>query len=287
VRDRLHTARNLWLTRHPVTFNEKVRYRMARDRRPLLVTFADKVAVTDHVAARIGEHYLPRRFATASDLASIDRNELPREFVLKASHLSGGVVIVWDGAPIANTVPAPSDDFPRVVIRPSRVDWDALARLTDGWMRARYRPGPYGEWAYWGVPPRIVVDELLLDASGRLPDDYKLYVFDGTCRFVNVIADRFGSYRDLWFTPDWTPIDASGGSRAQQGTAARPSALEEMLEIASALGRGVDFVRVDLYDCGDRIVFGELTNYPAAGTDRFPNPTLDIEMGRAWRLARR
>ena len=38
-----------------------------------------------------------------------------------------------------------------------------------------------------------------------------------------------------------------------------------MIRIAETLGAETDFVRVDLYDLGDRVVFGELTNTPNAG----------------------
>ena len=48
----------LWRTRKPTTFREKVRYKMLRDHRDLIVTFADKAAVRDHVASVIGERYL-------------------------------------------------------------------------------------------------------------------------------------------------------------------------------------------------------------------------------------
>ena len=40
----------------PTTFSEKVRYRMAVDRRAILVTFVDKVAVRRYVAERVGDH---------------------------------------------------------------------------------------------------------------------------------------------------------------------------------------------------------------------------------------
>jgi hypothetical protein len=51
-----------WRLRHPSrsrTLNEKVRYKMLRNHRPLLVTFAGKEAVRDYVAAAVGEAYLP------------------------------------------------------------------------------------------------------------------------------------------------------------------------------------------------------------------------------------
>lgn len=45
-----------------------------------------------------------------------------------------------------------------------------------------------------------------------------------------------------------------------------------------------DFVRVDLYDLGDRVVFGELTNYPGRAIPRFEPAALDLELGRHWRI---
>ncbi|MBJ7386137.1 MAG: hypothetical protein JHC55_16800, partial [Mycolicibacterium sp.] len=43
-RSRLVRALRLWRTRKPSTFRDKVRYKMLRDRRALVVTFADKAA---------------------------------------------------------------------------------------------------------------------------------------------------------------------------------------------------------------------------------------------------
>ena len=58
--------------------------------------------------------------------------------------------------------------------------------------------------------------------------------------------------------------------------------LEKMLDVARRLTAGVDFVRVDLYNLNERIVFGELTNYCAAGLSEFDPPEWDREFGRFW-----
>ncbi|MBN9099980.1 MAG: hypothetical protein J0I49_17980 [Pseudonocardia sp.] len=41
--------------------------------------------------------------------------------------------------------------------------------------------------------------------------------------------------------------------------------MPEMIQVAERLGAGTDFVRVDLYDIDGRVVFGELTSFPAGG----------------------
>lgn len=50
-----------------------------------------------------------------------------------------------------------------------------------------------------------------------------------------------------------------------------------MIELAERLGGGTDFVRVDLYDLLDRIVFGELSSFPAAGDSPFEPETFNLE----------
>src|SRR3954452_23161387 len=65
----------LWHTRRPRTFREKVRYKMLRDHRPLMVTFADKAAVRAYVAGAGGASYLPRAHAIVDaprDLHGVD-----------------------------------------------------------------------------------------------------------------------------------------------------------------------------------------------------------------------
>ena len=61
-RSRLVRAVRLWRTRDPRTFRDKVRYKMLRDHRDLVVTFADKAAVRDYVARMVGHQYLPKIF---------------------------------------------------------------------------------------------------------------------------------------------------------------------------------------------------------------------------------
>ena len=55
-----------------------------------------------------------------------------------------------------------------------------------------------------------------------------------------------------------------------------------MLEIARKLSEGSDYVRVDLYNVGGRVVFGELTNYPHAGYLRFDPPKWEEIFGAYW-----
>jgi hypothetical protein len=271
-----------------VTFNEKVRYKMLRDRRMLLVTFTDKVAVRDYVAAVVGERYLPRSYGVLSDPAELWTLELPKSFVVKPTHGSGAVVAVHPDAPMDATLPSPDEHWACTRVRPDALDRQSFENLARSWLRRRYGNGINGEWAYNFVPPRLLVEEHLSGPGGDIPADYKFFVFHGRCRYVQVITARFGPQTEDFFLPDWQHLPLRANAlRAADPVPARPDRLEEMISVAERLGRDTDFVRVDLYALADRIVFGELTNYPAAGHCPFSPERFDAEFGAHWKVPKR
>src|ERR1700712_3545534 len=104
-RSRIVRLARLWRTRGPKTFREKVRYKMLRDHRPLVVTFADKAAVRDYVAHAVGAFYLPRAYAILAAPAPLHGVDLPERFVVKPTHGSGAAVIVSGSAPADARLP--------------------------------------------------------------------------------------------------------------------------------------------------------------------------------------
>ena len=67
------------------------------------------------------------------------------------------------------------------------------------------------------------------------------------------------------------------------------SIAEPLLDLARDIGRlaaGFDFLRVDLYELPDRIVFGEITPIPTAGTKRIEPYEFDQYLGSLWKQPR-
>ena len=280
----------LWRTRRPRTFNEKVRYKLLRDRRPLLVTYADKAAVRDHVASVVGASYLPRLhhlLDEPADLAGLTDGCWPRECVVKPTHGSGTAVVVSAAAPADARLPDPRWSWVYAHVRPEHAPAEHVAALGRSWLSQLYGQGPNREWAYGHVPRRVLVEELLIGADGGVPDDYKFFVFHGVCRWVEVDRGRFEHRTQDFFTADWQHVPLSGGHPWSDPPPAPPARLAEMLEVAERLGRGTDFVRVDLYALPDRVVFGELTSFPAGGDSPFEPASWDTEFGRHWTVPRR
>ncbi len=269
---------------------------MAFDRRPLLTTFADKIAVRDFVTERLGREYLPETYGIYSRGRDIDWDPLPREFVLKASHGSGAVAIICDTAP-RGVLPTKTQgaSWGRIwCIHPDDVDRTELARIADGWLRLSYeyrsrRSLP--EWAYAGIPPRVMTQELLLGADGQLPHDYKFFMMNGECSAVQLVAGPFGERRLAHFSREWEHLHVtrpgSGFLPPHDEDLAPPTHLDGMLLAAHKLSKGIDFVRVDLYDLEDRVAFGEMTNYPSGGMLRFEPAEFDRALGARWQVPSR
>ena len=249
------------------------------------MTFADKVAVREYVARVAPACGFTTLYATTKDLRTVDRSTLPREFVIKASHASGAVLLVADWASPTQRTPRPADGLVRTTVQPDHLDWDLLCATTDAWLRTPYT-GPLGEWANMQVAPALLVEELLAGPDGRAPTDYKLWVFHGVCRVVEVACDRFDGLREVLFTPAWDVIVDLPTDLETAATIDRPATLTAMISIAERLGAATDFIRVDLYDVGGRVVFGELTNYPGGGSDVLTRKA-DERLGAYWNVPRR
>lgn len=63
-----------------------------------------------------------------------------------------------------------------------------------------------------------------------------------------------------------------------------PDNLTDMIKVAEELSKGFKFLRVDLYNVEDKIYFGELTFYPAAGMGAFVPEEWDEKLGNWIKL---
>ena len=256
--------------RHPRTFKEHLLVKMLFDRDPRLTLFADKLTAREYVNVKLnGEQTLTTLYGVVDTPFEIQGLALPDRFVMKPNHLSGAFKIVRDA---------------------SSVKSDELATLARSWLNTAHGVAPY-EWAYRGIRPRVLFEELLLEPSGELAIDYNFYCFGGEPRFVRVVRGKFGQdptvttydteFRQVpvWLTP-------SAFRRVNAETDPPPN-FDSMLEIARKLSEDIDFVRVDLYNLAGRVVFGELTNYPQAGYWQFDPPIWEERFGAYWPSIRR
>ena len=136
-----------------------------------------------------------------------------------------------------------------------------MRRVCRHWLRRTYAPQKH-EWAYRSIPRRILVEELLLGPDGKLPEDIKFHMYDGVCRPCTVETGRDGELLACHYTPEWQLYDRANETAARDGKLAperpRPVRLDAMRAVAERLSAGLDYLRVDFLDLGERFTMTEL-----------------------------
>ena len=246
---------------NPKGFNEKLQWLKLHDRRPEYTMLVDKYSVKQWVADRIGsEHVIPTyaRWGSAED---IDIADLPKRFVLKTNHDSGGVVIC--------------EDREKFDLKAARSKLARSLRSNYYWVGR--------EWPYKDVEPCVFAEEYLeSDTLGDLPD-YKLFRFTDGRIVTLLVTDRFtdAGLTKTFFDEEWKPLPISEGGHPTRPDAPAPEHFEKMKALTGRLAEGFPFMRVDFYESEGRLLFGEMTLYPNSGFERFDPEGWDAEFG-AW-----
>lgn len=283
--------------------------RMAVDRRTLLASMQDKVNTPRYAAtANIS---VAHRYLVTSNCAAVSSNGLPPDFVFKATHTSGCVLIVKQGRVVIHK-PCLSEA--------SEVGAEAstalLVTLCERWLSHRYESVRPKEWAYSQLVGGVLAEEVLQPPlmDGVAADDLKCYTVYGRTLFVQHSRARFGAdgavsrsgtatfydattlapRLDVRFDSGWHGMGAWVGMGSQPdrnasrwaGSRTIEQAVRACDRIASAAA--IDFVRVDLlfsrptkhHPAG--LTLGELTIYPFGGYPRFTPRSVDAQFAAAW-----
>jgi hypothetical protein len=241
--------------KNPRTFNEKLQWLKLYWRPDILTRCADKYAVREFVAEKIGSHILKRLHGVYRQPEEIDPAGLPDRFVLQVNHGSGQHIVCRNKADLV---------WPRV-----------MQQLRDYLRKNHYHYGR--EWCYKHIVPRILCEEYL-DANPLF--DYNFFCFNGVPRVVEVVSDRLGNPVAGMFDLDWNLLERRYTTVPTfDGPVARSAHFDRMVEYAAKLSEGFPFARVDFLDSGQRLSFGEITFYPRNGLNMFVPKSLDHFLG--------
>lgn len=254
--------------KNPQTFSEKLQWLKLYDRNPLYITMVDKYKVKNYVTNIIGKEYIIPTLAVYNNANEINFDKLPNQFVLKCNHDSKSVIVCKD-----------KNKFDKKA---------AIIKLSKALERNFYWYGR--EWPYKNVPSKIIAEQYMEDAETKELRDYKFFCFNGYVDNVMICIDRnIGDPKFYFFNDKWEllRINKRGLETPQNFTLEKPILIDEMFRIASTLSKNVPFVRVDLYNCNNKIYFGEMTLYPASGFDSNLLPETDKYWGSFIKFSKR
>lgn len=246
----------------PKTYNEKLQWIKLYDRNPLYTVLADKYAVRQYVADKIGQQYLIPLLGVWEKPEDIDFDTLPDQFVLKCNHDSGGVRICKN-----------KQEFDR---------YEDIAFLKKRLKRNGYISGR--EWPYKNIPKKIIAEQYMEDMKTAELRDYKFFTFDGKVKALFVAKDRQKAGEEVkfdYFDENYNLLPFRQVHEASSQLPEKPECFEQMKELAEKLATELPYVRVDFYEVNGKIFFGELTFFHHSGLVPFYPEQWDAIFG-SW-----
>lgn len=254
----------------PETLNEKILWLKLNDRTPLHTLCADKYTVRKYLSEKFGDNCLIPLLYETDNPDNISMENIPDEpCIIKASHSQGDMLIVRDK---------------------KALDLKRLKFEMKIWLK-RNLYYETQEWQYKDCKPRIIIEKLLQDRNGRIPNDYKLHFINGKLEFVYCSVGRETANKRNIYDANWNPLYFSWVEPHKDVTNIRgeeipaPESYEEMKRIGSEIAKDFPYyVRVDFYDVDGKLYFGEITFHHGSGFDMFKPVKFDIEFGRKLNL---
>lgn len=245
---------------NPKTFNEFICARKVRLDEYWLSKYTDKYEVREYVAQCIGEKYLNEIYGVYRCFDEIPFNMLPNQFVLRGTHGSGYNVIVKNK---------------------ENLDYKKTKKYVDSFLKENYY---YlgREKNYFNIEPRIICDKYIKGvASGKVPEA-KVFCFGGKAKFVSYNIVINGCTFTNHYDAEWNAL------KYRQGYPEYKQPIDilhkkEIIILAEKLAEKFDFVRVDLYNLPDKVLFSELTFHSGGGLVPFEPEEYDYKFGECFK----
>jgi hypothetical protein len=246
---------------HPQSYTEKLQWLKLNDRKPEYTVMVDKCDVKEYVKNIIGEQYIIPTLDVWNDARSINFEQLPKQFVLKCTHDSSGLVICKDK---------------------NKLDFETSRKNLEKALKKNYYYC-FREWPYKDVRPRIIAEKYMEDEETGTLKDYKILCFNGEPKLIELHSERFTSnHTQDFYDVSWNKLSISQyGENTSDKVEEKPRLLSEMLRLSKVLAEGIPHIRVDWYIVDERLYFGELTFYDSSGFSKFDD-SKDDELLGSW-----
>ena len=261
-RIKMHKRLNL---ENPQTFNEKLQWLKLYDRNPDYTKMVDKYEAKKYVADIIGEEYIIPTLGIYDKFEDIDFSKLPKQFVIKCTHDSGGLVICRDKdkLDIAN----------------------AKKKIENSLKHNYYYHGR--EWPYKNVKPRIIIEQYMEDYKNSSLVDYKFFCFNGEPQimYVSEGLENHATASISFYDMDFNEVDIKRSDYKKfEKKPEIPLNFENMKEFSKILSKDIPHLRCDWYEINKKLYFGELTFSTCGGYIPFENEKMDYEIGNMLKL---
>lgn len=270
--------------KHPRRFTEWIQVYKMKYRNPDMLRCVDKFKVRKYVEEKGCSDILNDLYQVCQRAEGIDFDSLPEKFIIKTT--SGG-----------------SGDNVLIVTTKTSFNRETAVKKVNSWLNKNYSDTSR-EWAYSTAAkdPLIIVEKYLENSVGiaNINEgrsnymavnnittstelfDYKFFCFNGKCRYFKVDFNRFTHHQANYYNADGELINVIEDNYKPDSTRQffTDEKRIEMITTAEKLASDFPFARVDLYNINGKVIFGELTFYPASGYTKFTPDEFDFEIGQ-------
>ena len=259
---------------NPQTLNEKTAWLKINYLQDYYYKSCDKYFIHDYLKEKLGYDYAPSLYFVTQNPKELNCKNITRfPCIIKVSNGSGSNLIVRSNEQY-------SEDFLQSYFSKHLLLSDLHTIKT---LEHQYESGTQ----------YIVVEELLQDSNGGIPNDYKFLYINGELEFVYCSVDRLGANVRQIYDKDWNRLHFIWVENANEtiyekydssASIAKPKNFEKMYELSSKLAQDYPLVRIDFYETDNSVYIGEITLHHGSGHDRFYPESYDLLYGKKLRL---
>ncbi|MDR1982821.1 MAG: hypothetical protein LBQ08_03435 [Holosporaceae bacterium] len=247
--------------KNPRTLNDKIGYILQNyfQKSPVTSHIGNKYLAKKYIAQRVGKDHVVKLLAVWDNPSDIEWNILPDRFVLKTvrGHFGKQVIPVKDKSKI--NVAAILQQLEEFCETPG------MKRITE---------------------KRIMAEEYLEPTDGtKAVTDYKFFCSFGKVFFAYCLAvddgDTCDMYRksfSFYSVPAWKRLPITLANH-DENLIPRPKHLSQMITLAEKLSKPFPLIRIDLYEVGDRVLVGEITEDSGGAKYIFSPVIWDFKLG--------
>lgn len=254
---------------NPKTLNEKTVWLKVNYLQDFYLKSCDKYMIHKYLEERLGKDYAPRLLFVTQNPKELSLNKISKfPCIIKVSNGSGANLIVKNSKQF-------SDNYLQKFFEKQIIVSNIHTIVSR-------------EHQYLEKNPYIVVEELLQDDNGNIPNDYKFLYINGELQFIYCSVDREGANVRHVYDKDWNRLDfiwVKGADKEMyekfksSPSIPRPHNFKKMIELSQELAKDFPLVRIDFYETCENLYIGEITLHHGSGSDRFYPAQYDLYYG--------
>lgn len=226
--------------RHPKSFHEKLFWLSVYYRHPLIMQCADKYRVREYIEKCGCGDILNELYAAYNEADEIEWDKLPNRFVIKSNRGSGNNFFCLDK---------------------SSLNIKETTAMLGDWKNLEYGVDT-AEYQYYKMPFKLICEKHLLEQPTDEMMEYQFFCFNGIPASILVRNDLDTSGKHPFavsYSMDWERRYLRLNEEQFTVDLPKPKNFDKMVEYAKILCAPFPHVRVDFYEVGGKLYFGELT----------------------------